>query len=71
MAQHNVATYHQQGIVKKPPGFGHPAKKKYLNLPGLLDRPKFITNMLMLCALQCLTGIHIYNKHFHLKQRGW
>ena len=26
MAQHNVATYHQQGIVKKPPGFGHPAK---------------------------------------------
>ena len=26
MAQHKVATYHQQGIVKKPQGFGHPAK---------------------------------------------
>ena len=29
MAQHKVATYHQQGIVMKPPGFGNGYPKTY------------------------------------------
>ena len=26
MAQHKVDEYHKKGIMKKPPGIGHPAK---------------------------------------------
>ena len=40
MAQHKVATYHQQGILKKPPGFGHPAKISTSTCQVCLTDPK-------------------------------
>ena len=51
MAQHKVATYHQQGIIKKLPGFGHPTKQdKYLNQPGCLTDSKTYHQELSLSA---------------------
>ena len=40
MAQHKVAKYYEQGIVKKPPGFGHPGKVSTQTCQVCLTDPK-------------------------------
>ena len=50
MAQHKVATFHQQGIIKKPPGFGHPAKISTQTCQVCLTDPKTYNQELSLSA---------------------
>ena len=40
MAQHKVDEYHKKGIMKKPPGFGHPAKVSTSTCQVCLTNPK-------------------------------
>ena len=50
MAQHKVATYLQQGVVKKPPGFGHPGKVSTQTCQVCLSDPRTYNQELSLSA---------------------
>ena len=50
MAEHKVKTYHEQGIIKKPPGYGHPAKLDTKTCQVCLTDPKTYNQLSSLSA---------------------